>query len=171
MRHELETSRLRLQPCHIDDLESIHALWTNDRVRRFLFDDRVISQDEARAFVEASLANFEGHGYGLWLVFVRDTNHLVGFVGFLRSDEEAPNLIYGIHPDSWGKGYATEAAGAVLRYALESLALSKVKADVDEPNLESVRVIEKLKMKRVHRAVVKGRPLLYFERSSREGAG
>lgn len=170
MRHELETSRLRLRPCRIEDIERTRALWTDGRVRRFLFDDRVISPDEARSFVEASLANFERHGYGLWLAFARGADHLVGFVGFLRSEDETPNLIYGIHPDFWGEGYATEAAGTVLRYALESLALSKVKADVDEANVESVRVLEKLGMKLVNRAMVKGRPLLYFEGLSSVGA-
>ena len=163
LRHELETSRLRLQPCRIDDIERVHALWTDAHVRRFLFDDRVISLPEARSFVEASLANFSQHGYGLWLIFTRESNHLIGFAGLLRSEEEAPNLIYGIHPDFAGEGHATEAASRVLRYALETLALAKVKADVDEPNVESVRVLEKLNMKRVNRAVVDGRPLLYFE--------
>lgn len=166
MRHELETPRLRLQPCRLEDLERAHALWTNERVRRFLFDERVISQTEARSFVEDSLANFERRGYGIWLVFARDTNQFVGFAGLLRTEEEVPNLIYGIHPDFWGAGYATEAAGRVLRYALETLTLSRVKADVDEPNVESVRVLEKLHMKRVNRATAEGRPLLYFERFS-----
>lgn len=164
MWHELSTSRLRLEPCRIEDIERTYALWTNERVRRFLFDDRLISLAEARSFIEASLANFERYGYGLWLMLARDSNHLVGFAGLLPSEEEAPNLIYGIHPDFAGKGYATEAAGTVLSYALGSLALSRVKADVDEPNVESVRVLEKLNMKRVDRSVVGGRPLLYFER-------
>src|SRR5688572_11197732 len=161
---ELKTSRLRLEPCRIEHIQRTHALWTNERVRRFLFDDRLISLAEARSFIEASLANFKRYGYGLWLILARDSDQLVGFAGLLRSDEEAPNLIYGIHPDFAGQGYATEAAGRVLSYALESLALSKVKADVDEPNVESVRVLEKLKMERVNRVVVSGRPLLYFER-------
>ena len=164
MSHELETARLRLQPCRIEDIERIQLLWTEEYVRRFLFDDRVISQAEARSFVEASLANFERYGYGLWLILERDTNQLVGCAGLLHSEDKAPNLIYGIHPDFVGKGNATEAAGGVLSYAFDSLALFKVKADVDEPNVESVRVLEKLNMKRVNRAVVEGRTLLYFER-------
>lgn len=119
----------------------------------------------------ASAENFERHGYGLWLAFARDAGRLVGFAGFLRSDDEAPNLVYGVHPDFWGEGYATEAACAVLGYALKSLALPKVKADVDEANVESVRVLEKLGMKRVNRAVLEGRPLLYFELSHAGAAG
>ena len=52
-------------------------------------------------------------GYGLWLVFEREGDRLAGFAGFLQSEGKAPNLIYGLHPDFCGKGYATEAAGAV----------------------------------------------------------
>lgn len=165
MKRELETTRLRLQPCRIEDAELALDLWTNEHVRHFLFDDRVISSDEARLFIEASVANFEQCGYGLWLVFAREDGCFVGFAGFLRSEGEAPGLLYGIHPDFCGKGYATEAAGAVLSYAVESLAVPVVKADVDEPNVISVRVLEKLGMRRTRRAIVAGRPLVYYEKS------
>ena len=165
---KLETIRLRLQPCRIDHLDLAYNLWTNEHIRHFLFDGRVISLDEARSFVEASLANFEQLGYGLWLVFEREGDCLAGFAGFLHSEGKAPNLIYGLHPDFCGKGYAIEAAAAVLKYALESLALPLVKADVDEPNVKSVRVLEKLGMKRTGRAIVAGRPLVYFQVSRSE---
>ena len=160
----LETTRLQLRPCQLEDIQLVHTLWTSDRIRFFLFDNRVISSDEAQSFVEDSLANFEQHGYGLWLVFMRDIDHLVGVAGFLPSEEGTPSLIYGVHPDRWGNGYATEAASAVLSYALENLALPKVRADVDEPNIASVRVLEKLGMRRTGRAVVNEHPLLYFEK-------
>lgn len=86
-----------------------------------------------------------------------------GFAGFLSTDEAIPSLIYGIAPDFWGNGYGTESAQTVLCYALEKLKLPKVIADVDEPNLASVRVLQKLGMKQTKRAVVQGKPLLYFE--------
>lgn len=134
-------------------------------MRRFLFDDRVISLDETRSFIESSLQNFERHGYGLWLVFARDDNRIVGFAGFLPSEDDAPNLIYGIQADSWGQGYATEAASAVLNYVFGDLALTRVRADVDEPNVVSVRVLEKLGMRCIGRGTNGGRSLLYFEES------
>ena len=121
------TARLHLRPIRTEDAEVVHELWTNDHVRRFLFDDRCVSLEETRSYIEASLASFEQRGYGLWLVFLRETEALAGFAGLLSSTTEAPNLIYGIHPELCGKGYATEAATAVLRYVIETRGLSLVK--------------------------------------------
>ena len=148
----------------IEDLQLAHDLWTNADVRRFLFDDRVISVDETRALIEANLKNFDEHGYGLWLAFSPETGTLAGFAGFISSSDESPNLVYGVHSEFCGNGLATEAANAVLDYAFETLALSSVKADVDEPNAVSVRILEKLGMSQVGRALVEGRPLLYYEK-------
>ena len=49
-----------------------------------------------------------------------------------------------LHPDSWGHGYATEAAGALLRWAFETMDLNRVQAEVDTRNAASARVLEKL---------------------------
>ena len=170
INRELQTTRLRLQPCRMEDLEAVYKLWTDQHVRHFLFDDKVISIDEARSFLEASLENFAKHQYGIWLVSARGDKCLIGFAGFLRLAEDVPNLIYGIHPDFCGKGYATEAAAAVLSYALETLALPLVKADVDEPNALSIRVLEKLTMVETGRTIVAGRPLVNYEKTRSEMA-
>lgn len=150
----------------MDDALLVHALWTNDRVRHFLFDDRTISLDEALSFVGDSVTNFEQYGYGLWLVFARvNIKRVVGFAGCLRSQVGTPSLIYGIHPNFWGHGYATEAAEAVVKYMLETLNIPVIKADADEPNIASVRVLEKIGMRKTGSAVVNEKPLVYFERS------
>ena len=160
----LETTRLQLRPCQNADLQQIYAMWTHPDVCRFLFDDRVISLDEACSFVDASLANFEQYQYGIWLGSIRNKDCLVGFAGLLHS-ENAPSLIYGIAPEYWGQGYATEAAIAILNYALQHLHLPKIRADVDESNVVSVRILQRLGMKQIGREVVNDRPLLYFEQS------
>ena len=163
MNSLLTTSRLDLRPVQIGNVELVHRLWTNSDVRHFLFDERVISLDEARSIVEQSLRSFEERGYGIWLVSLLQTGKLIGFAGLIQSSDESPNLIYGVHPDFWGNGFATEAAKAVLDYAFDTLGLASVKADVDEPNVISVRILEKLGMKQIRRAIVAGRPLLYYE--------
>ena len=159
----LSTTRLDLRPVQIGDVEVVHALWTNSDVRHFLFDERMIPLDEARSIVEQSLLSFQERGFGIWLVSSHQTAQLVSFAGLIQSSDESPNLIYGVHPDFWGNGFATEAAKAVLDYAFDTLGLKSVKADVDEPNVTSVRILEKLGMKQIRRAIVAGRPLLYYE--------
>ena len=163
MSRVLTTTRLELRPVQIGDVEVAHELWTERDVRHFLFDEREIPVDEARSFVEQSLRTFEERGYGIWLVFSRKSVKLIGFAGLLDSSDESPNLIYGVHPDYWGNGFALEAAKTVVDYAFETLGLACVKADVDEPNVTSVRILEKLGMRKIRRAIVAGRPLLYYE--------
>jgi [ribosomal protein S5]-alanine N-acetyltransferase len=159
----LRTVRLRGRPCRSDDLEALHELWTEAGVRRFLFDDRRISREEARAFLDRSAASFANHGYGLWLFFARPTDPTTGFAGLLDSSPGPPRLVFGTRPQHRGRGYATEAASAVLRHAFDVLGLERVTADVDEPNGASIRVLEKLGLSRSRRAIVDGRPLLYYE--------
>ena len=47
----------------------------------------------------------------------------------------------------WGRGIATQAAQACLRYAFEEVGIKRVIAGADAPNITSLRVIEKLRMK------------------------
>jgi RimJ/RimL family protein N-acetyltransferase len=160
--HDLVSARLELRASVLGDLGELHALWTDAEVRRFLFDDRRISESEAQAFVQASVVDFAARGYGIWLVFEKGRRRLAGFAGLLRNPEGPPNLVYGIRPDLAARGYATEAARAVLDHSFAALGLAEIAADVDEPNAASIRVLEKLGMRQVRRGEVNGRPLLYF---------
>ncbi|MGD1918499.1 MAG: GNAT family N-acetyltransferase [Pleurocapsa sp.] len=159
----LRTERLSLHPCQMSDLDAMHQLWTEADIRRFLFDDRQITNEEAKSFIETSVMSFASHGYGIWIFFELQSTQVAGFSGLLHSLPSSPSLIFGTHPQLWGRGYAKEATLAVLRYTLDVLGLKKVEADVDEPNTASIRVVEALGMSRTRRAFVNGRPLLYYE--------
>jgi RimJ/RimL family protein N-acetyltransferase len=145
------------------DLDAVHQLWVEADIRRFLFDDRIISLEETQSVLNASAESFTQHGYGLWLVFDQQSSDIAGFSGLLHSPEEAPSLIFGTRPQRWGQGYAREAAKAVLSYVFNELGLVRVIADVDEPNRASIRVLEDLGMSLYRRAMVNERPLLYYE--------
>lgn len=163
MSHLLRTERLSLRPCQMSDLGAIHQLWTESDVRRFLFDDRQITHEEAKSFIEASVVSFASHGYGIWLFFEHQNDQMAGFSGLLHSLQSSPSLIFGTRPQLWGRGYAKEATLSVLRYAFDVLGLKKVEADVDEPNQASIRVLEALGMSRTRRAIINDCPLLYYE--------
>lgn len=163
MSHSIHTERLNLRPCQISDLNSVHQLWAEADVRRFLFDDQQISLEEARSFIEASAVSFANYGYGIWLFSEHQSDRVAGFSGLLHSPQGAPNLIFGTQPQLWGRGYAKEATFSILCYVFDVLGLEKVEADVDEPNKASIRVLEALGMSQSRRAIVNERPLLYYE--------
>ncbi|NER83670.1 MAG: GNAT family N-acetyltransferase [Leptolyngbya sp. SIO1D8] len=163
MSHSLRTERLNLRPCQMSDLDAIYQLWTEADVRRFLFDDRRITHEEAKSFIETSVMSFARYDYGIWLFFDHQSDQIAGFSGLLHSLHSSPSLIFGTQPQLWGQGYAKEAALSVLRYTFDVLGLKKIEADVDEPNQASIRVIEALGMSRTRRAIVNKRPLLYYE--------
>ena len=52
MSYLLRSERLSLRPCQMSDLDAVHQLWTAADVRRFLFDDRQITREEATSFIE-----------------------------------------------------------------------------------------------------------------------
>ncbi|MDM9385714.1 GNAT family N-acetyltransferase [Chlorogloeopsis sp. ULAP01] len=163
MTYLLHTERLSLRPCQNEDLNSLHKLWIDANVRRFLFDDRQISCEQAQSFIETSTENFTNYGYGIWLFFENQNDLIAGFAGLLHSLQEAPSLIFGTCPSLWGRGYAKEAARTVLNYAFDVLDLERVIADVDEPNEASIRVLEAIGMSQTRRAIINERPLLYYE--------
>lgn len=159
----LHTNRLNLRPCQMSDLSAIHQLWTESAVRRYLFNDRPIALEEARSFLESSTASFANQGYGIWLFFEHHNDRIAGFTGLLHASQESPSLIFGTQPQLWGRGYAREAAAAVLDYAFNVLELKTIVADVDEPNRASIRVLEALGMTQTGSETANEHPLLYYE--------
>src|SRR5262249_28307082 len=157
------TPRLQLRPCALTDVDELCVLWRDPTVRRFLFDDRVLPTDEVRQHVQASIDSFAAHGYGILVGFERPRPAIAGFAGLLPAPTGVPNLIYGIRADLWGRGYATEAAAAVLQHAFTTLRLPRVAADVDEPNEASVRILRKLGMSETARKTVGKQSLVCFE--------
>ncbi len=63
--HEIETARLRLLPLAKADVDEVHALWSSPEVRKYLWDDEVITRQRTASLVEESLRLFATHGYGL----------------------------------------------------------------------------------------------------------
>jgi [ribosomal protein S5]-alanine N-acetyltransferase len=146
MNHVLTTERLVLYPVTPGDHAALLAHWTTRDVRRFLFDGGVMSADEITEAIQDSARDFAAAGYGLWLVKEKDQADLVGTAGLRPLEHLGLEIFYSLAPGSWGKGYATEAARAVVEHALGPLGLPEVLAEVDEGNTASVAVIERLGM-------------------------
>ncbi|MEU7896999.1 GNAT family N-acetyltransferase [Nonomuraea sp. NPDC049152] len=146
MNHILTTGRLVLRPATPQDHAGLLAHWTAQDVRRFLFDGAILSPEEITEVIEDSALSFATAGHGLWLIRENDSADLVGTAGLRPLEDLGLEIFYSLAPAAWGKGYATEAARAVVEHALGPLGLPEVLAEVDEGNAASVAVVERLGM-------------------------
>ena len=146
----LSTKRLVLRPVTADDHAALLAHWTEPDVRRFLFDGAALSAGEVTETIAESIRDFAASGYGIWLIELGSGTGsgpgLVGTAGLRPLEESGLEIFYSLAPGAWGRGYATEAARAVVEYGLEALGLPEVLAEVDEGNAASVAVVKRLGM-------------------------
>ncbi|MEQ8857586.1 MAG: GNAT family N-acetyltransferase [Pseudomonadales bacterium] len=165
---ELSTQRLILRPIGQADVDALHGFWTDPAVRKYLWDNEIISKETVREIVQASEACFREVGSGLFAVELRDApGELVGFCGLRRmnaADERAAEieLLYGILPRHWGEGLVSEAAREVLRHGFEDCGLARIVGATDTPNQRSVRVMQRLGMVFQERRRYKGLDTVFY---------
>jgi RimJ/RimL family protein N-acetyltransferase len=162
-----ETARLMMRPFAMGDLDNLHRLWVDPGVRKFLWDDEIILRETAIAVVESSIESFVNRGFGFWTICFKNDPEMIGFGGLRHFTEDGGvtsevEILYGVAPEHWGRGVATEAAGAILHYGFEECELAHIYASADPPNAASFRVIEKLGMKFARNAVVNGLEAVYY---------
>ena len=166
---EQETARLRLSPLSTADLPLFHETNTDAFVRRYLWDDEVISEERSRAVLEGVEETFAKEGWGLWKLLTRDEGAYLGYAGLWRFyDETRPQLLYALHEPFTGRGYASEAATGIVWYAFDRLDYPYIIASVDTPNRRSIAVCERLGFRQVEERLIEGRPTRFYrlDRSS-----
>jgi ribosomal-protein-alanine N-acetyltransferase len=160
---QIQTRRLIMRPFTMNDVDALHRLWTDPQVRKYLWDDLVISREQAAEVVENSMASFAQRGFGLWAVFPKDKDELIGFCGFrLFDDPPEVEILYGISPAHWGQGLATEAAQAMLRCGFDEHGFERIFAGADPPNAASFRVMEKCGMTFAKRMFINNIEVAYY---------
>jgi len=150
----LQTARLWLRPFAWEDVDVLHRMWTDPDVRRYLWDDEIIARQRAADEVEESIKSFSRNGFGMWVVMLSGATEVSGFAGFRlfgTPQRDKKELMYGMAPILWGRGYATEVAEELLRFGFEVLGEERVWARTDPPNVASMRVMEKAGMTYVGR--------------------
>src|SRR5262249_17240157 len=116
-----------------------------------------------------SIDYFETGQYGLWAITASGEDCIVGFCGFWHFREPPElELIYGLLPEYWGKGMATEAVGAVIRYGFDMLSFESISGRTRAVNASSCRLMERAGMKFADRAIAHGLDTIYYKLSRRE---
>ena len=111
---------------------------------------RPLSGAGVRVLMRSADGHWADHGFGLLAIVDRGSGRVVGEAG-LQVLEGGPDveLGYTLARAAWGRGFATEAAGAVLRWAFAGLGLERLVAVADPANAASLHVLDKLGMRRV----------------------
>lgn len=146
---ELTTERLRLRRWRPSDRRPFAELNADARVMEHF--PAPLTRDESNRMVQRIEAQFELHGFSLWALEVPGVVEFAGFVGLLVPSFQAPftpcvEIGWRLAFEHWGKGYAPEAARAVLRFAFEQARLREVLSFTATGNLRSRRVMEKIGM-------------------------
>lgn len=144
----LTTDRLVLRELHADDAPFIIALLNDPSFIKNIGDRGLRTVADARRYItKGPLAGYDAHGFGLWLVELKEGRTPIGICGLLKRDVlDDPDIGFAYLPEFQSKGYGFEAARAVLDYAREVLRLPRVLAIVNRDNLPSARLLEKLGM-------------------------
>lgn len=153
----LQTQRLELSPFAMADAPELLALFREKHVRRYLLDDRLVDQAWIDREVAASEDRFRAGDFGIFAARLKGQRAIVGFAGF-RSFGAPPHaeLMYGLDETYVGKGLALEMTRAVVDAAFRD-EVDFVEATVDAPNVSSVRLLERLGLRRVSQGAVGGR--------------
>jgi len=168
MPAELPTPRLRMRRWREDDLEPFAALNADPVVMEHY--SAPLTRAESDQMVERIEATFEREGYGLWAVEISSTGAFAGYVGLWPATFEAPftpavEVGWRLAKETWGRGYATEAARVAIADGFDRLGLSEIVSFTAAVNDRSRRVMEKLGMTRDpdedfdHPNVAPGHPL------------
>jgi ribosomal-protein-alanine N-acetyltransferase len=140
----LVTARLQLRPVTESDRETLHAMFTQPGVRRFIFDDQVIEAEQTASIVATSVELFRTSGNGLWIAnsAERDASpDAIGFGGF------------------W---YFREIAHAIVRYGFDVLRMETIRASTDAVHVESRRLLTSLGFVFEREDVIAGLPTAFF---------
>ena len=146
------TERLALRPFSRGDVDAVYSYRSRADVSEYLFDWPMTHEECAEAVrARAGQIAFSGEGDKLVLAVERpDEMRLIGEVSLIwRSAPDLQGEIgYILHPDAQGRGYATEAARALLAFGFEVMGLHRIYARCDARNLASERVMRRLGMRR-----------------------
>lgn len=143
------TDRLIVRRWRDADRDAFARLNADPRTMEFF--PATLSRSESDALIDRIEAAIDAHGFGFWAVELRATGELAGFTGINVPTFDAPfmpavEIGWRLAPEHWGRGYATEAANAALRFGFERAGLEEIVSFTAVVNERSRRVMRRLGM-------------------------
>ncbi len=146
---ELETARLMLEPFNDSHYEGLRVMESDADVMRYISNGIVKTPEETWENIRRVNARWQKYGFSWWAIKDKSSGIIVGAacLQHLENVDGAPLEIgWRLVPEHNGKGYATEAAKAIIAFAAERTGATYLVAVADPENMPSQRVMQRLGM-------------------------
>ncbi|MEO8041402.1 MAG: GNAT family N-acetyltransferase, partial [Acidobacteriota bacterium] len=137
-----ETERLILRRLEHSDANELFRIYSGPDILKYLGGGPLTPDGVLRSLSNHIRDSYAVHGFGLWGLILKETGALIGRSGILYSEingKNEPELAYLVDSAYWGRGFASEAARAVLKVAAEQFAFSRIVAVIHPDNAGSIR--------------------------------
>jgi RimJ/RimL family protein N-acetyltransferase len=157
-----ETDRLLLRMFRESDLDAYAEMCGDADVMKHL-GGITLTRSESWRNMATVLGHWQLRGFGLWAVEHRQSGELLGRVGCWQPEGwPGLELAWSLRQAFWGQGYATEAARAALDLAFSELRQSHVISMISAENIPSIRVAQRLGMRREGSTELMGHSVLIY---------
>ena len=148
----METDRLYLRSWRDEDVKSIYEMTQDSEVTHYLKYAHLDEYHMLQKLAESANKSIEENGYGYFVCELKDTGETIGLAGLNYVHLDDPHfpcytVSWILGKRYWKKGYATEAAQALLTFGFEKCKMSRIFACTAVENISSRRVMERLGMR------------------------
>jgi len=144
----IETDRLIIRKMKMDDIDDIFCFTSDPEMLKFTpMYDLSKNKEGLSQYIKKVLKNYKDGNPEYWAVVYKKINKVIGIVTIDISSKHRGDIGYAICRKYWGKGFATEAAKAIIDFGFNTLGLKRIEGACDPRNIASVKVLKKLGMK------------------------
>jgi [ribosomal protein S5]-alanine N-acetyltransferase len=157
---------LILRPFAIQDAAGLFALNADPEVLKYTGDSPFANVESATEFIRSYDA-YTRWGYGRWAMILKESDQFIGWCGLRFSEQtQETDLGFRLVRSHWGKGLATAAANASVKYGFQQLRLPQIVGRAMKENQASIRVLEKCGMQFWKEFIFEEHPGVYYQISN-----
>ena len=164
----LETPHLILRPWTQEDTDALFRILQEPDILEYYLPTN-FTLEKTERYINHQLKHWQERGYGHWAVALKEEGCVIGWDGLEYLPETDENEVaYLLSHRVWGRGFATEAARAALRYGFDTAGLQAIIGLVHPGNTGSIRVLEKCGLAFIDRKIYWGLEMCRYRIESRE---
>lgn len=140
----LKTEKIGFSRWCQEDIALAETLWGDPQITRYICASGEFTKEDIAKRLSLEISNEAEYHVQYWPVFELATGELIGCCGLRPHGAGEYEIGFHLRPKFWGRGYATEAATAVILYAFTTLKAEKLFAGHNPKNVTSQKVLRKL---------------------------